>query len=97
MDIGGRFVLHGCDNPPCVNPAHLRPGDHLENVDDMMSRDRHVRGSRNGHSKLTEVEVQEIRRRADAGELHRLIAADYGVSRSRVTTIASRKDWRHVA
>ncbi|AMU78483.1 hypothetical protein SEA_SKINNYPETE_53 [Mycobacterium phage SkinnyPete] len=97
MDIADRFVLHSCDNPPCVNPAHLRPGDHLENVDDMLARDRQNRGSRNGHAKLNERDVEEMRRRADAGELHRVIAADYGVSRSRVTAIAGRKSWRHVA
>ncbi|QXN74975.1 HNH endonuclease [Gordonia phage Posh] len=97
MDIAGRFVLHACDNPPCVNPAHLRVGHHLDNVDDMVSRDRHVRGSRNGNTHLTESDVAEIRRRAAAGELHRIVAADYGVSRSRVTTIVSRRSWRHVA
>lgn len=56
-----------------------------------------VIGSRNGHAKLTEADVREIRRRARDGELHRIIAADYGVSRSRITTIANGRDWRHVA
>lgn len=97
MDIVGKFVLHSCDNPPCVNPSHLRPGTNSENVRDMVSRHRHGFGHRNGNAKLTEDDVVEIRRRVAAGELHRVVAADYGVARTRVTTIVGRKDWRHVA
>lgn len=36
----GLFVLHSCDNPPCVNPEHLRPGTAQENADDMRLRRR---------------------------------------------------------
>lgn len=34
-------ALHSCDNPICVNPAHLRWGDDKENVADMVQRKRH--------------------------------------------------------
>ena len=36
----GYFVLHSCDNPPCVNPAHLRAGTAKENAQDMVARGR---------------------------------------------------------
>jgi len=26
------MVLHGCNNPPCCNPMHLRPGSGAENA-----------------------------------------------------------------
>lgn len=37
----GSHVLHSCDNPPCVNPAHLRVGTRSENVAEAVSKGRH--------------------------------------------------------
>lgn len=34
----GLVVRHSCDNPPCINPAHLDVGTQQDNVDDMMAR-----------------------------------------------------------
>ena len=58
----GQHVLHSCDNPLCVNPAHLRAGTHQDNMDDMYSRGRRTpaRGLRNGATKLTEAARQAI-------------------------------------
>jgi len=36
----GKFVLHKCDNRPCINIRHLYIGDHDENMKDMVRRGR---------------------------------------------------------
>jgi len=97
IDPEGWCVLHSCDNPPCVNPAHLRIGTKADNTRDMLSRQRGLVGRRNGNAKLTEAQAAEIRRRRNAGELRKDLAAEFNVSGATVTRIANGEGWRHVA
>jgi hypothetical protein len=96
MDVEGWHVLHSCDNPPCVNAAHLRPGTPADNAADRVDRNRNPRGSTTGTAKLTEQQALEIRRRRRAGEGRNDIAAEFSVSGSTVTRIASGQGWTHL-
>lgn len=44
----GLWVLHRCDNPPCVNPAHLFLGTNRDNIADRHAKGRDASGDRNG-------------------------------------------------
>lgn len=98
----GMCVLHACDNPRCVNPAHLRLGLARDNVQDMTSKGRRAVGARFSTAKLNDDAVMAIRRRFAlySGRLPRGvvrdIAEELGVSRALVSRVRSGKSWNHV-
>lgn len=94
---GALFVCHHCDNPSCVNPAHLFLGTPADNSRDMSIKGRAARGERSGVNKVTDVDVCEIRRLASEGHEQRSIAARFGISQTNVGMIVRRETWRHVA
>ena len=93
----GGHILHSCDNRLCVNPAHLSLGTNAANVADMVAKGRQAAGEVNGHAKLTEEQVREIRERYDWYRVtQRLLAAEYGVTRSNIGHIVNGGSWAHV-
>lgn len=83
----GLFLLHSCDNPPCVNPAHLRVGTQLENLKDALLRGRQTR------AKLLPDDVRAIRVRLANGDKTRDIAADYGMTMRPIQYIKANQHW----
>ena len=99
----GLWVLHRCDNPPCVRPEHLFLGTPADNNRDRDAKGRHRpgpgphrRGAEHAQAKLTEAQVYEIRQRRAQGEALLTLAAAYGVSFSHISSIAHHRTWRHL-
>jgi DNA-binding transcriptional regulator YiaG len=91
------MVLHSCDNPACVNPAHLSVGDGIANAADAVSKKRHAYGERNkGGGKLTWDDVRMIRTLAPLGPAR--LARCYGVSTTTIKAINRNGLWqKHLA
>lgn len=91
----GLFVLHSCDNRRCVNPDHLRLGTHADNMRDLCARgpSNLGAGEKSANSKLTEAQVRDIY--ADP-RAQKVIAAEYGVSKMAVSSIKTKRSWRHI-
>jgi hypothetical protein len=92
----GMCVCHSCDNPPCCNTEHHFLDTKAGNNADMRSKGRQAKGVSTGSAKLTEADVKEIRRRLAAGEVRRVIAADFGIHQTTVGDIKTGRTWSHL-
>lgn len=102
------WVLHRCDNPPCVNPDHLFLGTATDNNRDTKGKGRWRTGSitkperlRRGvahyEAKLTDSMVREIRGRYLAGGVTGVaLAKEYGVSNAALYKVLQGRSWKHV-
>jgi hypothetical protein len=76
-----------------VNPDHLFLGSNKDNMRDCVLKGRISRGENVHTSKLTEQDVRDIRA---SSERPRHLAARYGIDRSHVWQIRSRKQWKYL-
>lgn len=96
----GMYICHRCDEPSCVNPDHLFLGTAKDNHDDMSSKGRRATqaGSGNNKAKLTEVQVEDIRKRYRRWSYHgsnkRELANEFGVCTMTILQIAKGETWR---
>lgn len=97
----GLLVCHHCDNPICVNPEHLFLGTDGDNSRDKMEKGRAtgMKGSDNPKAKLTDEQVEEIKRIYQKG--HRVyginaLARRYGVSTFPIACIVNETGWKHL-
>jgi len=96
MPPADKYVCHSCDNPSCVNPAHLWLGTNSENMLDAFRKGRIVRPRREAHpnAKLTMDLADEIRSRYAAGGMTKAaLAREYGLSAPVVSQVTLRRCW----
>lgn len=90
-------VLHVCDNPLCVNPNHLRVGNHLDNMRDMYRKDRRRthKGEDHHNAKLTWQQVREMRVQYKGGGITlKDLAEEYRVDTALVHRIIRNRSWK---
>ncbi len=90
------MVLHLCGVRACVNPRHLYLGTAQDNSNDARDDGTRCRGESHGLAKLTNDQVIAIRAGCELGESSTALAQKYGVARTTVRDIATRRFWKHL-
>jgi hypothetical protein len=106
----GLEVMHTCDNPCCVNPAHLRVGTHRDNMRDAIEKGRmkpltcdrptvfmgcDPNARRSCRQKVTDDEVRAIRILAFAeGWSYKRLSRHFGISDTAIGFIVRGKKRR---
>lgn len=95
----GIFVLHRCDNPRCVCPAHLFLGTHADNMQDMRAKGRSGHkgahpGEKHHFARLNRQDVQKIRAQYAAGASSQdVLAMKFGITQGHCGRIIRGEAW----
>lgn len=90
----GKVACHGpCNNPLCIQPAHLSWGTHVENEADKLRDGTRRLGQTVHNAVLTDADVLAMVAALDSGATQKSLAAEYGVSKTTVSAIACGQNW----
>lgn len=97
----GMLVCHECDNPRCINPAHLFLGSPAVNNSDRSQKGRTRNGDRrgegNGNNKLNAAQVQEIRwKHATGAYTLKQLGKEYNVHFDLISKIVKHRIWKNI-
>jgi len=98
----GKFILHKCDNPACVNLDHLFCGTKADNNQDAWDKGRQPGNRLNGEnlpwSKLKEKQVKVILRKLSKYKrgMVKELAKKYNVNPATITQIKKGRNWTHL-
>ena len=91
------FVCHSCDNPECVNPAHLFLGTAKDNYHDMARKNRvaDTSGELHGNAKLTSIQIVQIRNLYATGKhSQEALGEMFGIGQTCVSKIVRFERWQ---
>ena len=88
----GMDVMHSCDVRACCNPSHLSIGTRSENMKDASRKGRllgkpHVSGENHPSSRLTTLQIEEMRKKREQGYKLSELAQIYNYSIAAISKI----------
>lgn len=89
----GMDLLHSCDNPRCINPNHLRPGTHAENIKEAYTKGRKTTPQGPSHPRFSLTHEQALEVVASTEPVP-VIADKYGISKSAVYRLRNAVTWK---
>lgn len=92
------LVCHRCDNRKCVSPDHLFIGTAQDNMNDMKNKGRgkYYHGEKNHISKLTEIDINNIRQMRKNGNTYKQISNHFNVHIQNIAAIIQNRTWRNI-
>lgn len=84
-------VMHTCDNPSCVNPAHLIAGTQSENIRDAIQKGRKTYLSQRS---LCALQAEKVKSLISSGTNRHAIADAFGVSIHVINDVARGKTYQ---
>ena len=89
----GMLVMHRCDNPPCVNPEHLKIGTYKDNALDMVVKKRNnpnpKYGKENHNYKLSDKDICYIKNYPKEYGIRKKLGKIFNVSPLTIKSIRS--------